>query len=514
VGAVIAVTIWVLLGAACADADPPPPTSEAPPQHEAMTWSLPIAEWPGGLLSVSGTSPEDVWVVGSGCDGGATALRWRGDRWERLEPPVTGALWWVHALEEDHAFFGGEGGAVLRWREGGFDDLAPPGEATVFGVWARGADEVYAVGDDPGEGGFVWRWDGATWWEMPLPGDLPRAPDGAPPGLYKVWGDADTLWVVGGHQTALRAEGGGPLEVVSAGGPEPLFTVTGDPSGGEILAVGGGIAARVVRLAPAHATEVLAGVPLLQGVTLAAGGEAWASGAYGTLLRRGGDGAWARVDPGMVIPGESLHAVWSDASGGIWAVGGDVLSTPLRRGVLVHGAPTVPAGRSARPPAPAPPPGCEDPTDPAPPFPAPIGGGPDGDPALRVGTGRDRFDALVHGDSLRWEAGIQGGFHVWVTAQVDAALLDVLDDASRREVRTRFVLTRQDGDVLADVARTGGYRREEGGAWALLGTFSVLEPGLRPQRLDDEPLHLEAALTLPDGWVLRSAVWGRSACCD
>ena len=148
-------------------------------------------------------------------------------------------------------------------------------------------------------------------------------------------------------------------------------------------------------------------------------------------------------------------------------------------------------------------------------FPAPVGAEADGDRDLGVGTGRDAFVALRHGDPLRWEAGIQGGHHVWVSARLTDDVLTDRSDAERREVTTRFTLTRRDGSLLGELTRRGGYR-SVGGAWELVGNFSVLPPGIRPSRLDDEALHLTVSVTVsgagsPD---LVREVWARSECCD
>jgi hypothetical protein len=511
---------------------------------EARTWSLPIQDWPGGLLSVSGASSDDVWVVGAATDGAPSVLRWRGDRWETVEQPSRGTLWWVHVVDADTVFVGGEHSLVARWRDGRFESMDAPGgdEETVFGVWARSAFDLYAVGGVAGRRGFVWHWNGVTWRALELPS---TADDGA---IFKVWGDAERVYVVGAAGRAFVRRGEGSFEPVETGGSETLLTVTGNSHTGEVVAVGGGSSAAIVRLAPDLRRDE-PGLPFLQGVAFDADGEVWATGGRGTIVHRRRDDAWEEVDVGFVVPGQSLHAVWVDPDGGVWAVGGDIVASPLRSGVLLHGA----TERSPSPSAPPPPPApsrhtpCEDdgdfvrceglvvatphvgphldlrdrlelpvePTDPVEPdpFPAPIGADAFGDPALGLGTGRESFVALRHGDRLRWEAGVQGGHHVWVSARLDEGVLSTLDDDARREVATRFVLTRRDGTSLGELTRLGGYVVRDGG-WELFGNFSVLPTGIRPSRLDDEPLHLVVQVTLPTALALEREVWVRSACCD
>ncbi|TVR01977.1 MAG: hypothetical protein EA398_08870, partial [Deltaproteobacteria bacterium] len=305
-----------------------------------LQWSLPISDWPAGLLSVSGTAPDDVWVAGAADAQGPAVLHWDGVAWERLEAPVPHNLWWVHALSPDEVFFGGEQGTVLRWTPERFERLRTPALArhTVFGVWARASDDVYAVGGIGSRGGFVWHHDGDQWHELALPPDLPRLHHGDRPALFKVWGDADDLWVVGGLGVVLRSRGGGPLERVAIDSEDTLFTVTGSGAG-RVLAVGGGVEGRVLSLAPTAANLSIPALPLLQGVTFGLQEEAWVSGAFGTILREEA-GDLVPVAPGLEVPGESLHAIWVDPAGGVWSVGGNVISAALDRGVLVHGAPS------------------------------------------------------------------------------------------------------------------------------------------------------------------------------
>ncbi len=150
------------------------------------------------------------------------------------------------------------------------------------------------------------------------------------------------------------------------------------------------------------------------------------------------------------------------------------------------------------------------------PFPAPIGSDADGDTALGIGTGYERFVELRHGDPLRWVAGIQGGYHVWVSARLDEAVLAALSDEERRDVMTEFTLARRDGTPFGDLLRFGRYRSVDG-AWELVGSYSRLPAGIRPSSLDGEPLHVVVRVTLPGGSgdeTFEREVWVRSECCD
>jgi len=62
------------------------------------------------LLSIWGSSPNDVFVVGSE----GTILWWNGYGWRRLPSPVSANLAVVWGLDRDHVFVGGEDGTILR----------------------------------------------------------------------------------------------------------------------------------------------------------------------------------------------------------------------------------------------------------------------------------------------------------------------------------------------------------------------------------------------------------------
>ena len=130
---------------------------------------------------------------------------------------------------------------------GGPDTTDTPGWQTVLhgrapallSVWGSGADDVFVVGSDPGDGAGPWvlRWDGAAW---------ERLPTGTSGALGSVAGTDRTrpVFMVGAGGLALRWDRG-------VGGTSGAFTrLTGVPSdvtlagvlavGSEVWAVGGG----------------------------------------------------------------------------------------------------------------------------------------------------------------------------------------------------------------------------------------------------------------------------------
>lgn len=301
---------------------------------EDRTWQVVVDDWTAGLLAVSGTAPDDVWTVGARTHGKPAAFHYDGAQWSALDVPYDIDLWWVHATEED-VFFSGSDAAVLRYHNGELTRFHTPGLArhTVFGVWGT-HDNLYAVGGIGNRNGFVWHFDGTDWSSLPMPKDTPLLPSGAMAGLFKVWGDGQgTVWFVGAAGLVLKREGDGPLVRIPVPTNEILFTVHGHSQ--DVFAVGGSGRGVLLRLSPT-VEDLSPNSKLLQGLSVSEN-EVFASGAEGAIWHR--DSAWKDLSSGPQTDVESYHAVWHDAEGGVWAVGGNVLSPSLDRGVLSYSGP-------------------------------------------------------------------------------------------------------------------------------------------------------------------------------
>jgi hypothetical protein len=154
-----------------------------------------------------------------------------------------------------------------------------------------------------------------------------------------------------------------------------------------------------------------------------------------------------------------------------------------------------------------------DDADVAPDMPAVVPGAPaSGDARIEIGAGRDALKVLTQADEVRWEAGPQGGYHIWTALGADPALLAGLTDEQRRLVEHRYTIWRQDGTLLAETTRLGGLR-DVAGRWVGVGQYAVLEAPVRPRRLDGELLRYRVTLTTPAGSAWRE-VFITSACCD
>jgi hypothetical protein len=290
------------------------------------------------FLSVGGTGPDDVWVVGAQPfpTEMPTVLHSTGGAFAPVEVPgLLHDLWWVHAFEDGPVFMGGGGATVLKLENGEFERTPTPvffGN-TVYGVWGSSPTDVWAVGGFAGRDGFAWRYDGEAWEVVDLPDDLPRAANGDIPALFKVWGrSADDVWIVGGLGAVLHWDGT-RLERVDAGTEEQLFTVAGTDD--EVAIVGGGGNGLLLRGGLDGFTEdTPPQAPLLQAVTFDTDGTLWTAGGDGFAARKISGADWELVDLNLGEAPQSIHALWSDGEGGIWGAGGGVLSPTLDKGVV------------------------------------------------------------------------------------------------------------------------------------------------------------------------------------
>lgn len=296
-----------------------------------QAWTVVAQDLPGALLSIWGTSADDVWVVGADArDGsGPLVLHYDGEGWERRMTGLSeGDLWWVFGFEAGPVYLGGAGGVILRYEDGTFSPMTTPSTGTVFGLWGASPEEMWAVGGSGDRQGFAWRLEGDTWTPEPsVPEE--RVADAA---IWKVYGtDAETAWLVGSNGLCLHWDGHELVEGESGIGSS-LFTVHANQ---ERFAAVGGLATGVIveNEGDGWTTAVDSASYGLTGIALSDEGGV-AVGRYGSVWTRDSKG-WHEADTGLDLD-QDLHGVFIDPEGGIWAAGGLTSSTPLVDGVLVH----------------------------------------------------------------------------------------------------------------------------------------------------------------------------------
>lgn len=298
-------------------------------------WRIVLDNQPGALLSVTGTGSDDIWIVGSDRQDGSgpTLLHYDGVQFTSYSTGDEGDLWWVGMSPEGTVWTAGDGGRVFKRTSGSdsFEAVHTPSDIRLFGVLPFADDDVWAVGGDETTGtAAAWHYDGSEW-SLPeglVPEDLERRIN------FKIWGtSSDDVWIVG--------EGGGVLhktgatwEEIPVPGNGRLITVHGNDE--TVISVGGFYDGFIVELAPGECREVTPDdLFQLQGVFVSDDGSAVAAGNDGALWQRDTEGAWSPLEE---APETSLdyHAVYKDPDGGFWAVGGLLQGIPLEQGILTY----------------------------------------------------------------------------------------------------------------------------------------------------------------------------------
>jgi hypothetical protein len=300
-------------------------------------WEIPFKALDSALLSVWGTASDDVWTVGADAGQGPLVLHYDGAAWRQHATGTTGTLWWVSGAG-DSVWMSGDGGLVLRYdvASGAFEPHPTPTQERLYGIFPFADDDVWTVGADANNStkGAIYHWDGSAW-SVP-PGLTPELTDGF--GFFKVWGASQgDLWIVG-----ETVDGGGALHYANDTWERlpvdrKLFTVHG--RGDLVVGVGGAFTGYIAELTPERATDVtppidVAEVMQLNGVFVGADATV-AVGAQGSVWTRDDAGAWAQ-DPDAPTNPLDYHSVYVDPDGGLWAVGGRLLSDPPIDGVLAH----------------------------------------------------------------------------------------------------------------------------------------------------------------------------------
>lgn len=314
-----------------------------PPVTPEPVWQTLLEGLPGALLRVYGTGPRDVYAVGADADGqGSLVYHFDGDRVRRLEPGTRGDLWWLHPVSEDDLRMVGEDGLILQYQPstGRFTRLsAPSSEDTLFGVWASRPDDVWYVGGAPAATRSVaWRDTGAG---AEAVSDLPVSTSSTT--IFKAHrAPGGSLWMVGQRGRTWRLQGDRWTEPES-GTTETLFTVHGH-TGDRVYAVGGTLRGVILAFdGERWVDETPAGAAGINGVHAVNESEAYAAGFNGTVWKRASSGTWSAFSPAPPTF-EDLHAVWVDADGAIWVVGGLLSADPPTRGVLArYGSPLDPS---------------------------------------------------------------------------------------------------------------------------------------------------------------------------
>lgn len=312
---------------------------------QESTWQLVMDELPSGVLSVSGTAADDVYVVGTdaGDGNGSLLLNYDGSAWRRINTGTTGNLWWISAVPIDGDFYlSGVNGMILRFDPEAqtFEQFETPGDQTIFGIWGFSRNDIWAVGgllSDQQFGGTIWHYDGTSWSVADLSEQFP----GGYATVFKIWGRSPTeVYAVGAAGLVLVYDGT-MWNLVDDGTERnaTLFSVYGNAD--SVVAVGGFNSASIVEQqetgefaeADFDPNEIIQ----MNGIFVTSEGRAVAVGRELKAALRTESG-WELQETGFSTDFD-FHADWIDPDGGVWAVGGVLIAEPINRGVIAYYGP-------------------------------------------------------------------------------------------------------------------------------------------------------------------------------
>lgn len=276
----------------------------------------------GPILSAWGAGGNHLILVGGPVGNGSESLvyRWDGSTVSRLHPGGTETFWWTSGTSPNDVWMVGEHGRITHFDGTNFQDHTRPVDATLWGVIAFAANDVWAVGGMPGRGSampndLVFHFDGTSWARETLPGEARNT------ALLKTWGtSSNDLYVVGERATIWhRTAAGWTLESALDNPPlatGTLFSVHGC-SGDDVYAAGG--ESLLHRTNGRWSKVALTNATFINGVSCGPGRVVLA-GFGGFKMRILDSGT---VDESDSRPFADLHGVWNDSEGGSWVVGGD-----------------------------------------------------------------------------------------------------------------------------------------------------------------------------------------------
>lgn len=273
--------------------------TQAQASHSCRSWrivslpSLPLS-WAAGI---SGTSSNDVWVVGGYWYGPSAPVieHWDGTSWASPPAPiVNGSLHAVAALSSSDVWAVGsrqEGVSfytlIEHWDGSSWSVITSPSPGTydfLSAISARSTDDIWAVGSTSYDHGLIEHWDGTLWSVVPqahADGEMLQ-------GVAAV--AAEDAWAVG-----FRNAGNVPL-----------------------LERWNGARWNRVRIPTPESAASLYGVAAL------GPDDAWVVGVSdpGALIEHWDGSTWTPMRSPLYQPGNALVGVAVASPGVVWVVGG------------------------------------------------------------------------------------------------------------------------------------------------------------------------------------------------
>jgi hypothetical protein len=277
--------------------------------------TVPRTLWTG----VYGTSQSNVWAVGNNGVGQGITAHWDGHSWGPPQivngaPPLASV--WLSGPTDGWAV--GSAGSIWHFDGDSWTGFGSPTTVGLVNVYGIDAGDAWALGYDAGGGQAVLlRLQGQTW---QVPAQPPAAEISLP--LDSLWASADdALVAVGGNGTSgiasflsgaqWTAQPAAPLRAVTGSGDGTTWAAG---SGGALYR--GNIGSLGVQELPLQIDP--AKPATLEAVTQS-GGDAWASGTTGTVLRLKADAGWIPYPSPSTT--QNVQALWQEGPGDLWAAG-------------------------------------------------------------------------------------------------------------------------------------------------------------------------------------------------
>jgi hypothetical protein len=138
-----------------------------------------------GLSGIAAVSADDVWAVGMNY-GQPLVVHWDGTRWRIVRTPQfrrSAELYGIVALTRTNVWAVGSVGdpgkgkpLVMHWTGRAWNVVVIPGSGALYAVAAAGPRDLWAMGDDNGDGGSITlvdslalHWDSRRWRGFPTP---------------------------------------------------------------------------------------------------------------------------------------------------------------------------------------------------------------------------------------------------------------------------------------------------------------------------------------------------------
>jgi hypothetical protein len=152
------------------------------------------------LLSISGTSPDNVVAVGRTNDLHGLVCQFDGLTWKKTELRTVEELNGVWAESPASAFAAGSFGALFHHDGSAWKRMKSPTRDQLLCIWGSGGDDVYAAG----WGGALLHYEGSTWTRLlPATNRTIRAIGGRSPREVYLVGDKGAVWFFDGLHTAV-----------------------------------------------------------------------------------------------------------------------------------------------------------------------------------------------------------------------------------------------------------------------------------------------------------------------